>query len=117
VLLQAIVGGTATHHSLFHDALGSLVRITDAAGVVANTLDFLAFGGRRDPATQATGGTAPSLTPRGFTGHERLDGFGLIHMNARLCDASLGRFLQPDPLIQARVRRQRTQHFARASWR
>lgn len=32
-------------------------------------------------------------TPRGFTGHEHLDGVGLIHMNGRVYDPVLGRFL------------------------
>ena len=38
---------------------------------------------------------------RGFTGHEHLDMFGLINMNARLYDPLLGRFLSPDPIVQA----------------
>jgi RHS repeat-associated protein len=29
-----------------------------------------------------------------------LDGFGLVHMNGRIYDSELGRFLQADPLIQ-----------------
>jgi RHS repeat-associated protein len=37
---------------------------------------------------------------RGFTGHEHLDELGLVHMNGRLYDATLGVFLQADPLIQ-----------------
>ena len=37
---------------------------------------------------------------RGFTGHEHLDMFGLINMNARLYDPLLGRFLAPDPYVQ-----------------
>ncbi len=37
---------------------------------------------------------------RGFTGHEHLEMFGLINMNARLYDPVLGRFLSPDPIVQ-----------------
>ena len=37
---------------------------------------------------------------RGYTGHEQLDN-GLIHMNGRVYDPSLGRFLSADPLVQA----------------
>jgi len=37
---------------------------------------------------------------RGFTGHEMLDDFGLIHMNGRIYDPELGRFLSPDPIVQ-----------------
>ena len=36
---------------------------------------------------------------RGFTGHEHLDAFGLINMNARLYDPKLGRMLSPDILV------------------
>ena len=39
-------------------------------------------------------------TPRGFTGHEHLDGVGLIHMNGRVYDPLLGRFLSADPIVQ-----------------
>lgn len=38
---------------------------------------------------------------RGFTGHEHLDRTGFIHMNGRVYDPQLGRFLSPDPIVQA----------------
>ena len=37
---------------------------------------------------------------RGFTGHEHLDEFALIHMNGRAYDYNLGRFYGVDPFIQ-----------------
>jgi RHS repeat-associated protein len=37
---------------------------------------------------------------RGYTGHEHLQGVGLINMNARLYDAKLHRFLQADSILQ-----------------
>ena len=40
-------------------------------------------------------------TDRGYTGHEHLPEFALINMNARLYDPVLGRFLSPDPFVQA----------------
>jgi RHS repeat-associated protein len=36
---------------------------------------------------------------RGYTGHEHLNQFGLINMNARLYDPLLARFLAPDPFV------------------
>lgn len=42
-----------------------------------------------------------SITSRGYTGHEQMDEVGLIHMNGRVYDPKLGRFLQADPHIQA----------------
>jgi RHS repeat-associated protein len=40
------------------------------------------------------------LIDRGYTGHEHLWTVGLVHMNARLYDAKLHRFLQPDNFVQ-----------------
>jgi RHS repeat-associated protein len=37
----------------------------------------------------------------GFTGHEHLPEFALINMNGRMYDPILGRFLSPDPYVQA----------------
>ena len=42
-----------------------------------------------------------STTPRGFTDQEHVDNLGVIHMNGRVYDPVLGRFLSPDPLVQA----------------
>ena len=41
-----------------------------------------------------------TLLNRGFTGHEHLQTVGLIHMNGRLYDPALHRFLQPDNYVQ-----------------
>jgi RHS repeat-associated protein len=38
-------------------------------------------------------------TNRGFTGHEHLDSLDFIHMNARVYDPDIGRFLSPDPTV------------------
>jgi RHS repeat-associated protein len=40
------------------------------------------------------------ITDRGFTGHEQIDEIGLIHMNGRVYDPMLGRFISADPIIQ-----------------
>ena len=40
------------------------------------------------------------LLDRGYTGHEHLSSVGLIHMNGRLYDPALHRFLMPDNYIQ-----------------
>ena len=88
---------------LHRDYLGSILQVADNKGKIIEENSFDAWGSRRDPDTREiyTGTEAPSLmTGRGFTGHEHLDGFGLIHMNARLYDPILGRFLSPDPYVQ-----------------
>ncbi len=40
-------------------------------------------------------------TTRGFTGHEHIESLGLVHMNGRVYDPLLGRFLSADPFVQA----------------
>ena len=46
-------------------------------------------------------GSQPAMSygSRGHTGHEQLNGFGIINMNARLYDPLLARFLAPDPFV------------------
>jgi RHS repeat-associated protein len=87
----------------FHrDALGSIDTITDARGQVIDRMAYTPFGEARpvmprfiDQPTLAT------FNNRGFTGHEQLDDIGLIHMNGRVYDPKLGRFLSADPHVQA----------------
>jgi len=43
----------------------------------------------------------PANTDRGFTDHEMLDEIGLVHMNGRVYDPLVGRFLSADPYIQS----------------
>lgn len=101
VQLQTINGSTVTSRYLFLDQLGSVARIANADGTVAESGDYTAFGERRSYGDPTAAGTALTATPRGYTGHEMLDSLGLVHMNARLYDAAIGRFLQPDPIVQS----------------
>lgn len=102
------------------DRLGSPLGVMDKDGQfrqrsesgyinnVDTRLTFSPFGAGRNrdfqPRTQS--GEMPgriNLTPatrQGFTGHEHLDSLGLIHMNGRVYDHRLGRFLSVDPFIQ-----------------
>ncbi|MCP3962151.1 MAG: hypothetical protein GY719_30275 [bacterium] len=91
-----------TTRYLHRDHLGSVQAITDEAGAVVDVLSFDAWGVRRntDDWTPATTPIVPTLD-RGFTGHEHLDEASLIHMNGRVYDPVIGRFLSPDPNIQA----------------
>lgn len=102
VLMQSIVGSVVTSRYLFHDRLGNVVKVTDATGAVIESHDFHPFGERRNPTHPDWTTTIKSnFTTRGFTGHEMVDGLGVIHMNGRIYDPDIGRFLQPDPVIQA----------------
>ena len=77
------------------DHLGSLAVITDEAGVIKQQCTFDAWGKRTFTVKDPT-----LVFDRGFTGHEHLDEFELINMNARLYDPVLGRVLSPDPFVQ-----------------
>jgi len=110
-----VPNGGAGMHYVYTDYLGSLRCITNSAGVVEQKLGFDAWGNRRNPETGALIIAAPTglLTPRGFTGHEHLDAFGLINMNGRVYDPAISMFLSPDPYIQAPTM---TQNFNRYSY-
>lgn len=87
------------------DHLGSLVATTDHTGAITQRFRFDPWGKRECLAANGTASTCSSngstgTEERGFTGHEMLDEIGLIHMNGRLYDPELGRFLQADPIIQ-----------------
>ncbi|WP_430967313.1 RHS repeat-associated core domain-containing protein [Spongiimicrobium sp. 2-473A-2-J] len=95
-------GGVDEYHYLHRDYLGSILAITDADGDVKEQRQFGAWGTVdkfRDSGTGTTFGHG-SLLGRGYTGHEHFFEVGLIHMNGRMYDAQLGRFLAPDNHIQ-----------------
>ncbi|HEY4299370.1 MAG TPA: RHS repeat-associated core domain-containing protein, partial [Candidatus Didemnitutus sp.] len=79
---------------------------TDHAGKTTRYSED-AWGQRRNPvswsgaptAATSTGGHT-DLTMRGFTGHEMLDDIGLIHMDGRIYDPLLGRFLSADVFVE-----------------
>lgn len=92
------------------DHLGSVTTTLDHLGNVTARYAYDPFGKRRQTNGQYDAfGTlvidwADNVnhgTDRGFTGHEHLDELGLIHMNGRLYDPTIARFLQGDPFVQA----------------
>ncbi|MCP4127467.1 MAG: RHS repeat-associated core domain-containing protein, partial [Gammaproteobacteria bacterium] len=87
---------------LHRDALGSIDTITDGQGNVVDRMSYEPFGKRRGGDWRTDQEIIiPALTNRGFTGHEHVDEMDLIHMNGRVYDPELGRFLSADPYIQA----------------
>lgn len=90
------------------DHLGSLAATTDHAANVTARYAYDPFGKRRytNGRYDANGelivtwsSTSNAGTSRGFTGHEELDDVGLVHMNGRIFDPTVGVFLQADPLV------------------
>jgi len=91
---------------LHKDHLGSVDTITDEFGAVVLRLSFDAFGKRRGSAWSGSPSAGDwtniaATTHRGFTFHEQLDTVDLVHMNGRVYDPTLGRFISADPTIQA----------------
>ncbi len=110
--------GTVSY--LLTDHLGSTHRIVNCNGAILQNISFDAFGDKRSAETWdklyadfSSVASMPrstewllsplsnSRTFHGYTGHEQLDELGLVHMNGRVYDPHLGRFLQADPVIQA----------------
>lgn len=93
-----------TLYNLGRDYQGSVTHVATADGVLVAEYSYDPWGRLRDPQTLSVyaHGQDPSLfLGRGYTGHEHLKEFDLINMNARLYDPNLGRFLSPDPYVQA----------------
>jgi RHS repeat-associated protein len=95
--------GSASTTYVLPDHLGSSDTLLSETGATRSKLSFSAFGNRRG--SNWSSGTAPdwlgiaNTTRQGYTGHEAIDNLGLVHMNGRVYDPTLGRFMSPDPLI------------------
>jgi RHS repeat-associated protein len=86
----------------FHtDHQGSVIGVTDAAGVALERLSYDVWGQRRnangsDDATYALKATQDRT---GYTGQEELEELALVHMNGRVYDPLVGRFTSADPTV------------------
>ena len=85
--------GTVRYYAAFTDQQGSVLSVVDEDGVKVFEATYDAWG--RQTVTLNTIGLS-----RGYTGHEMMPEFGLINMNGRLYDPTLGRFLSPDNYVQ-----------------
>ncbi len=91
------------------DRLGSATTMTDENNNVVSMRYFDPFGKPRNADWAPLG--VPRLANnlidnrkdlrRGFTDHEHLDQAELIHMNGRVYDYNVGRFMSVDPVIQS----------------
>jgi RHS repeat-associated protein len=105
VLLKEFVDATTKYVFLHKDYLGTILAITSDTGVVLEQRHFDAWGvfthfsgiyGATTPPLGAGG----LLIDRGYTSHEHLQDVGIIHMNGRLYDPLMRRFLNADENIQ-----------------
>lgn len=87
---------------LHKDNLGSTVSITNSAGNIVQHFNYDAWG--KQNAFYANASLTAYVSPAtsdGYTGHKMINDLNIIHMNGRIYDPTLGRFLQADPHIQA----------------
>ncbi len=97
--------GSITTQYFHLDHLGSVAEVTNSSGVIDVSMNFDAFGQRRDatdwsgPPAAGVLNTIAGISQRGFTFHTNLEASSLIHMNGRVADGLTGRFLSADPYV------------------
>jgi RHS repeat-associated protein len=113
VVTDDVSPSSSTSTKYYHyDHLGSVTAMSDEFGRVvtptwggpnATLLGYDAWGARRNPDGTAATASSFNLQPghREFTGHETIPEVGLVNMNGRVYDPTLGRFLSPDPNLQS----------------
>ncbi|MYM57744.1 type IV secretion protein Rhs [Vibrio sp. OCN044] len=88
---------------LHYDALNSVDMITDGYGNVVERRSYDTWGKlrgiiwRQDDLMAVT---QPVITSRAYTGHENIEEVELVHMNGRVYDPELARFISADPYVQ-----------------
>lgn len=93
-MVETNPSGTVLKTQYLHaDHQGSIKAVSDTSGAVIERMGYDAWGKRSDALSHST--------TRGYTAHEMLDNVGLIHMNGRVYDPLLARFLSVDPINQA----------------
>ncbi|HKV96449.1 MAG TPA: RHS repeat-associated core domain-containing protein [Gammaproteobacteria bacterium] len=94
--------GILTTRYVTGNHLGGVSVISDEVGTVDQRMSYGAFGERRDPTTWQPYASMPDLTnitDKGYTGQQQLDAVGLVHMNGRVYDPQIGRFMSADPTV------------------
>jgi RHS repeat-associated protein len=118
IIVSRPTSGANSVYYVTSDHIGSSSAITNSSGGILVNSSFGPFGARRGSnwtATPSAGdwSAIASTTRRGFTEHTMLDNMNFIHMNGRVYDQLLGRFVSADPLISDPAN---TQSFNRYSY-
>ncbi|GAB6263868.1 FG-GAP-like repeat-containing protein [Photobacterium sp. R1] len=106
VIVEKDSEGSAKNKYLFKDHLNSVLLITDQLGEIEYQTSYDAWGKSRILPGQedyelSQNSYSDGLTGRlGFSSHENLTESNLVHMTGRLYDPVIGRFLNPDPIVQ-----------------
>lgn len=93
---------TGTESRYLHsDRLGSASVLTDELGLVLERMSYDIWGQIRPMRAGSNNTVEKSLYhTKGYTGHEALADVDLVHMNGRIYDPILGRFMSADPFVQ-----------------
>ncbi|RJE73822.1 hypothetical protein BGP78_17785 [Pseudoalteromonas sp. MSK9-3] len=107
---ENLATGDITQKLMIRDHLGSVLAVSEVnaaktAASITQTFRYDPFGQQfalqANTAQTNTFSAFTGYMRQGFTGHEMLNGLNVIHMNGRIYDPTIGRFLQADPHIQA----------------
>ena len=85
---------------LHKDQQGSTTAMTNANGDTVQQLMYDPWGKQFLVNNSILTYSSPA-TSKGYTGHEMVNDFEVIHMGGRTYNPTLGRFMQADPFIQA----------------
>ncbi len=106
VAIYSLASGGNTLNYLLTDQQRSISAIVNSSGQTVVNESFTAFGDRRNPSTwsgPASGSdlaASEAITRQGYTFQTLLgEDLGFNHMNGRVQDAIIGRFLSADPKI------------------
>lgn len=97
-----ITGNVSSVTVVLRDRLGSTLDAIDGSLVTQRAFD--AFGAARNGDMSSRPNGTLNLTPdtiHGFTSHTHEDDVALVHMNGRVFDPILARFISVDPIAQA----------------
>ena len=98
---QDPMGSPGTRTYLHADHLGSVEKVTSAAGTILERRSYDAFGAKRNPDwnNPLVPLASTTMTTAGYTGHEGDEALGLVNMKGRIYDPRIARFLTTDPLV------------------
>jgi RHS repeat-associated protein len=109
-------GNSLTSRATYYlqtDYQGSIIAAYNSYGTLYKRFAYDPWGRRRNGSNWTNYQTeTETLITRGYCGHEHLDDFGTINMNGRIYDPRLGRFLSPDPYVQAPYNSQNYNRYA-----
>jgi len=95
---SALSQGSETTHSLITDYQQTLLAVTDKNGEIQQRYRYRPFGGDRADVSYKN---QAEISTRGYTAHEHIEGTDVVHMNGRIYDSAVNRFLQADIVVQA----------------